>query len=98
MKRWSSYLFITLCALFLLLAPVYAQKITGTISGTVTDPSGAVVPNATVTITNIATGLVRTVTTSDTGNYMAPDLPNGTYRILVKVANFKEVVIENVEL
>ena len=51
MKRWSCYLFICMCALFLLLAPVYAQKITGTISGTVTDPTGAVVANATVTIT-----------------------------------------------
>jgi len=87
-----------MCALFLLLAPVYAQKITGTISGTVTDPTGAVVANATVTITNIGTGLVRTVTTSETGEYIAPDLPNGTYRIVVNQPNFKEVVVDNIEL
>jgi len=67
MKRWSSCLFITVCALFLLLAPVNAQKITGTISGVVTDPSGAVVPCATVEITNVSTAQGRTAITNDMG-------------------------------
>jgi hypothetical protein len=98
MKRWSSCLFITVCALFLLLAPVYAQKITGTISGVVTDPSGAVVPGATVEITNVSTAQGRTAITNDMGEYTAPDLPNGVYRITVKQANFKEGVVQNVEL
>jgi Carboxypeptidase regulatory-like domain len=98
MKRWSSCLFISVCALFLLLAPVYAQKITGTISGVVTDPSGAVVPGATVEITNVSTAQGRTAITNDMGEYTAPDLPNGVYRITVKQANFKEGVVQNVEL
>lgn len=82
----------------MLLAPVYAQKITGTISGVVTDPSGAVLPGATVQITNVATGLVRNVVTNDMGEYTAPDLINGVYTIVVKQANFKEGVVKNVEL
>ena len=98
MKRWSSCLFIAICALFLLVAPVYAQKITGTISGVVTDPSGAVIPGASVEITNVATGLVRNAVTNDMGEYIAPDLINGVYRIAVKQANFKEAVIHEVEL
>lgn len=98
MKRWSSCLFITVCALFLLLAPVYAQKITGTISGVVTDPSGAVIPGATVEITNVATALTRTAITNEMGEYIAPDLSNGVYRLAVKQAHFKEAVVQNVEL
>jgi hypothetical protein len=78
--------------------PLFAQKITGTISGVVSDPTGAVVPQATVTITNTETGLVRTVTTNEIGEYTAPDLPNGNYRITVKQASFKETVASNVEL
>jgi hypothetical protein len=84
--------------LFLLVGPVCAQKITGTISGVVTDPSGAVIPGATVAITNVATGLVRSAVTNDMGEYIAPDLANGVYKIVVKQANFKESVVHNVEL
>jgi len=64
----------------------------------VSDPTGAVVANATVTITNVATGLARTATTSETGEYTAPELPNGTYRITVQAPNFMESVVDNVEL
>jgi hypothetical protein len=97
MKRWSSLLILIL-AIFVLLTPAFAQKITGTISGVVTDPSGAVVAKATVTILNTATGLARTVTTNDFGEYTAPDLPNGTYRVTVKEPNFKESVTDKIEL
>ncbi|HEV2731931.1 MAG TPA: TonB-dependent receptor, partial [Terriglobales bacterium] len=97
MKRWSSALLIVL-ALALAVTPLVAQKTTGTISGVVSDPTGAVIPQATVTITNTGTGLIRTVTSNDLGEYMAPDLPNGIYRVAVKQANFKESVTSNVEL
>ena len=51
-----------------------AQTFRGTILGTITDSSGAAVPGATVTIKNLDTGLVRTVTTLDDGSYSAPEL------------------------
>src|SRR5690242_16164372 len=96
--RVIAFSFLIACALFLFLLPLHAQKITGTISGVVSDPTGAVVANATVTITNVATGLARTATTSEIGEYSAPDLPNGTYRIVVKAPNFMESVVEKVEV
>jgi len=98
MKRWSISVFLIVFALTLIATPLFAQKITGTISGVVSDPTGAVVPQATVTIANTETGLVRTVTTNEIGEYTAPDLPNGNYRITVKQASFKETVTSNVEL
>src|SRR3954447_6693183 len=98
MKRWSSWAFLTALALAMIVTPLFAQKITGTISGVVSDPTGAVVPQATVTITNIDTALVRSVKTNELGEYMAPDLPNGNYRISVKQASFKESVTSAVEL
>ena len=98
MKRWSSWIWLTALVLALITTPLFAQKSTGTISGVVSDPTGAVIPQATVTISNIGTGLVRTVTTNEMGEYIAPDLPNGIYRIAVKQANFKESVTSNVEL
>jgi hypothetical protein len=57
-----------------------------------------VVPQAAVTITNVDTGLTRTVTTNDLGEYIAPDLPTGNYRVTVKQANFKEEVVSRVEV
>src|SRR5690349_17705999 len=60
---------LIICAFVLFITPLYAQKITGTISGVVSDPTGAVVANATVTITNVATGLARTDYQRDRGIY-----------------------------
>jgi len=77
---------------FLLVAmgvTVYAQAPTGTISGTVTDESGAVVPNATVTITNKDTGFIRTVTTNAEGLYTAPSLPAGQYEVRAEMQGFR---------
>src|SRR5579864_1533166 len=96
--RVIAFSFLIACAFFLFLLPLHAQKITGTISGVVSDPTGAVVANATVTITNVATGLARTATSSEIGEFTAPDLPNGTYRIVVQAPNFMESVVEKVEV
>ena len=93
-------LLLTLVFLFFVAvsSPLFAQQVTGTIKGVVTDPSGATIANATVDITNKATGLTRTVTTNDAGEYSAPDLPFGVYRVSVKQASFKESVTDNVDL
>jgi Carboxypeptidase regulatory-like domain len=60
-----------------------------TIVGTVTDPSGAIVPNVTITITNVKTGAIRTLTTNDVGQYVAPGLPIGTYDLKAEASGFK---------
>ena len=70
--------------------PLSAQKFTGTITGVVTDPSGAVVAGAEVTITNPNTGAVRTVKTSDHGDYSFLELPAANYDLTVTAANFKD--------
>src|SRR5690242_462028 len=58
----------------LLAAPVLAQSDRGSVTGSVTDPSGAVIPNAKVTATNLDTGEVRETTTSGEGSYTLPEL------------------------
>jgi carboxypeptidase family protein/TonB-dependent receptor-like protein len=82
----------------LLTLPVFAQKFTGTIRGNVTDASGAVVPDAEVTITNDGTGETRAVTTNDQGEYVAVSMPAGVYTISVKKSGFKQAINRGVEL
>src|SRR6185437_1653092 len=79
-----------LAAFFVLAFAIFGfgQVETGTLGGTVTDPSGAVIPNAKVTATNAGTGLTRTVTTSSQGNYAIVDLPPGNYNVTVDANGF----------
>ncbi|MGH7970082.1 MAG: carboxypeptidase-like regulatory domain-containing protein, partial [Limisphaerales bacterium] len=72
---------------------LHAQNITGTISGTVVDSKGGVVPNVTVTLTNEDThAIMRTVTTDSNGQYAAPLLPIGHYSVAAETTGFKKVV------
>src|SRR6266436_6865752 len=80
--------FVAFCTLLLTLGAI-AQVQNGQFSGTVTDPSGAAVPNAKVTITNQATNLSVTVTSNQTGFFSAKELPVGTYKITVEASGFK---------
>lgn len=73
---------------FVITAGVRAQTVTGNISGTVTDPSGAVVVGATVTAHNMATGVDTTVTTNDAGLYVVRFLPIGQYQVTVQASGF----------
>lgn len=74
-----------------------AQTVTtGQISGNVTDESGAVVPDATVTITLTTTGEQRTATTSNDGNYTFPNLSIGVYKVVVTKNGFKETTVSDV--
>ncbi|HTS11211.1 MAG TPA: TonB-dependent receptor [Candidatus Limnocylindrales bacterium] len=86
-----------LSLLFIFLAAGLAwASITGSISGIVSDPSGAVIPGATITVTNTQTGLQSVVQTDDKGFYNFPDLPVGTYSLQVEQKGFKEFVQQNI--
>lgn len=71
---------------------------TGEIKGMVTDPSGAVVPNVAVTVTNIQTGVVTRTTTDGAGLYDVPSLLPGNYTLRFKASGFKELVRQGVVL
>ena len=70
----------------------WAQVDTGQISGTVTDPSGATIANATVTVKNDGTGSTRVETSAANGSYQVVDLTPGSYTVTVESANFKSTV------
>lgn len=77
----------------------WGQTVTGSISGTVHDQSGAVVPNATVTITDIDKhAVVRTMTSNTDGHYSAPGLPIGHYSVTVQAPNFQKYVQSGITL
>src|SRR5580700_9893112 len=75
-----------------------AQTFRGTILGTVTDTTGAVVPGATITIRNVNTGLVRTTESQADGSYRVSELPIGTYDVTVEKADFQTSVTSGVKV
>ena len=99
MTKNFSIKFITLIVIGLALGfgQVSAQStVTGGISGRITDPQGAVVPNATITITNAGTNSVVTVNATDDGGYRASNLQPGTYRVEITVSGFAPAKADNV--
>ncbi len=75
-----------------------AQSTTGTIVGSVADPTGALIPRATVTATNLDTGLSKTVSSNDAGEYRLDLLPVGRYSLTVSVPSFKKFLQSNIAL
>ena len=82
----------TLCVLAALAAApnLFSQAVNATLIGTVTDPSGALVPNAGVVATDAQTGVARHSITNESGNYSFPDLPPGSYIVTVEAQGFKK--------
>jgi Carboxypeptidase regulatory-like domain len=80
------------CCLFLIAVTILGQTPTGIITGTVTDDTGAIIPNAAVTVANKATGVARSVTTNAEGFFSAPALPAGDYEVKAEVAGFRTLV------
>jgi hypothetical protein len=77
---------------------VFAQLQSGRILGTVYDPQHAGIPGATVTVTNLATNIARTVVTDAQGNYVVTPLDPGTYRVSAEVPGFQKTVRDRLEL
>jgi len=77
---------------------VFGAQASGTILGTVTDPSGGVVPGAKVSIRNQDTNALRELTTSARGEYVAPLLPPGRYQVTVEAARFRRAVYGDIRL
>src|SRR6266446_5835724 len=79
---------LVILALTMAASPAYAQVSGATLSGTVTDPSGAAIAGAKVTITNTATGISRDATADSAGLYAAPNLLPGPYEVTVGASGF----------
>src|SRR5581483_9822449 len=97
-RAWC--LLIALSSTILSISPIsQAQQVAATLTGTVTDPSGAVVPGATVVVRNDATATdVRTVTTRDTGNFNITNLAPSHYTVTVTAGGFQTYITNNVVL
>ncbi|HYL83717.1 MAG TPA: TonB-dependent receptor [Candidatus Angelobacter sp.] len=93
-KPFFSLLLAMLCCTVALRAQLY----TGSVTGVVTDPSGAIVPAAKITLTDQDKGYVYTATTDNSGRYLLRSIPPGNYRIAVEAANFESQRRENVRL
>src|SRR5258707_14481142 len=78
--------------------PIYAQVSGATLTGTVKDSSGAVIPNAQVVIMDVATGVTRTVSPGGAGLYTAPNLLPGTYEVRITATGFSTAVQKGVIL
>src|ERR1700742_3617264 len=85
-------------SLFVLASTIYAQGNSGTITGTVSDPEGAVVASAAIEAKRVETSAVFTAASSSTGNYTLSQLPTGTYELTVNVPGFKKFVRQNLVL
>ena len=81
-----------------LLPSLYAQSTTQTVQGLVVDSSGAVIPGAAVTLTNVATGVQQTVQTNETGNYTFTLVPVGSYEVRCESGGFKAEVARGVRV
>ncbi len=98
-KRMGMQAFVLIFVLVIFSLPAaYAQQAGGTIAGSVTDPSGAAVVGANVTIRNIATGAERRMPTNGDGLYTAPNLVPGSYEVSVDAPGFSSTVLSGIVL
>jgi hypothetical protein len=96
-KMWGG--FVGVCILLVLSPfPLRAQFTTANLGGTVLDPSSEPVPQAKVTVENIATGFSQTVMTGDTGEYDFPRLPIGTYKLAIEKRGFDTYIQSGITL
>jgi Carboxypeptidase regulatory-like domain/TonB dependent receptor-like, beta-barrel len=97
-KEIAQYVCIPLAMLVLFAPRLAGQGLFGTISGSVTDQSGAVVPGATVKVTNVSTNVATTLTTNNAGVYSATSLNPGVYNVQAEAKGFKVATVSGVTL
>ncbi len=86
------------CLVLALSVPMFSQTTTGRILGTVRDQTGAALPAATVTVTDVQRGVTRTVTADDSGGYVVPNLTPGIYKVRAEAKGFKTVERPNLQV
>src|SRR2546425_8057724 len=87
-RKYKLHCLSVLCLLLFGLPSVsFGQN--ATIVGTVTDPSGGVMPNVNITVTNTETGWTRTIPTNDSGQYVVPNIQIGRYNVKAEASGFK---------
>jgi len=86
----------TFACLLLTSVATFGQSDRGTITGTVSDPAGAIVAGAKVEARSVATSSVHEVASTETGNFTLSQLPAGSYELTVTVAGFKRFVRQNI--
>lgn len=89
---------LTFVISFVLAVAAAAQTFTGSITGTVTDPAGAIVPAATLSLTNLDTNETRRQASNESGEYTFAAVPPGRYRLVVEQPGFKRFVQEPIEI
>jgi hypothetical protein len=97
-RRALQFRALLIAMLVLVVAPSLLAQTAGTVAGTVTDVTGAVIPNAALTLTNTATAAVRQVTTNSVGRYVFPAVPPGTYNLRATANGFQASVRSGIVL
>lgn len=90
--------FLCFCLIVIGAPRAFAQADQGAITGLVQDSTGAVIPNAQVTLTNVDTGLTLHVQTDNSGNYVFSPIKIGTYKVQATAEGFSSTVQENIQL
>jgi hypothetical protein len=96
--RRLQFCLATVLAVLILTLGAFAQVQNGQFTGTVTDPTGAAIPNAKLTASNLATGFSVTTTSNQSGLYLARELPPATYKIRVEAQGFKTIEVTGLVL
>src|SRR5882724_4912574 len=89
---------IGVAVLLLTSVMAFGQAVNGSLLGTITDATGASMPNTKVLVTEANTGTSRNTTTNESGNFSFPDLPPGTYSVVVEQTGFKKTTRANVDV
>ncbi|MCC7157543.1 MAG: carboxypeptidase regulatory-like domain-containing protein, partial [Bryobacterales bacterium] len=96
--RFQTVLFLLAATCAVPLTRLTAQEVRASVTGIVTDSSGAAVANATVTVTNVGNRVAVSTTTNETGNYVTPFLAPGVYELTIEAQGFKKFVRKNMVL